>query len=313
MLIAKWRVRPQWKATRSFASLCLLLLLLLRLLPGKYMKIVLTLDKRHKRHKVKRALGASSCLPFPSFLPCFLPSFASAASAVIDATINLTSCSRRQLRNSQPLGGHLTTLITFARSHFAQLFEWEITHSRSQSDLVRHKGCSSFFCLCPSTISFVAAVCRQHAATSCHWTAKSGGESDYIIEEEYRSNKEVFQLPTMTTECHHHHPRRWGRWGVPAPCLTSWQGVPYTLPLSCFLSTSTSPPLFLAFSLLKVLPGTQFVLCCYDTKNAYVVLASAYRGRQFNKWPILLLRLISNQHIPRQQTGTQTNIQYIFC
>lgn len=177
MLIAKWRVRPQWKATRSFASLCLLLLLLLlRLLPGKYMKIVLTLDKRHKRHKVKRALGASSCLPFPSFLPSFLPSLpSSAASAVIDATINLTSCSRRQLRNSQPLGGHLTTLITFARSHFAQLLEWEITHSRSQSDLVTYKGCSSFFCLCPSTISFVAAVCRQHAATSCHWTAKSGG------------------------------------------------------------------------------------------------------------------------------------------
>lgn len=85
--------------------------------------------------------------------------------------------------------------------------------------------------------------------------------------------------------------------------------MPHTLPLSCFLSTSTSPPLFLAFSLLKVLPGTQFVLCCYDTKNAYVVLASAYRGRQFNKWPILLLRLISNQHIPRQQTGTQTDRQ----
>lgn len=176
MLIAKWRVRPQWKATRSFASLCLLLLFLW-LLPGKYMKIVLTLDKRHKRHKVKRALGASFCLPFPSYLPCF-PSFylpSSAASAVIDATINLTSCSRRQLRNSQPLGGHLTTLITFSRSQFAQLLEWEITHSRSQSDLARHKGCSSFFCLCPSTISFVAAVCRQHAATSCHWTAKSGG------------------------------------------------------------------------------------------------------------------------------------------
>lgn len=75
MLIAKWRVRPQWKATRSFASLWLLLLLLLRLLPGKYMKIVLTLDKRHKRHKVKRALGASSCLPSPSWLPSLLHLF----------------------------------------------------------------------------------------------------------------------------------------------------------------------------------------------------------------------------------------------
>lgn len=65
-------------------------------------------------------------------------------------------------------------------------------------------------------------------------------------------------------------------------------------------------PLFRAFSLLKVLLGTQFVLCCYDTKNAYVVLASAYRGRQFNKWPILLLRLISSQHT-QTHTHTQTD------
>lgn len=37
-------------------------------------------------------------------LPGFLRCFTFSASAVIDATINLTSCSRRQLRNSQPLG-----------------------------------------------------------------------------------------------------------------------------------------------------------------------------------------------------------------
>lgn len=224
----------------------------------------------------------------PSFLPSFLPFFlpSSAASAVIDATINLTSCSRRQLRNSQPLGGHLTTLITFARSQFAQLLEWEITYSRSQSDLVTYKGCSSFFCLCPSTISFVAAVCRQHAATSCHWTAKSGGIGLYNrrrISQQQRSfsvaNNDNWVSSSSSTSM-----RTMGCPGSVSDQLTGCAVHTPSILIPFYFSLS-----FLLFHCLK---------CC-PAHNSYCVVTT--QKTLMLCWPRLIV------------AGNLTNGQYYYC